>query len=279
MARKKRGGHGEEHGADESWLLPYSDMMTLLLALFIVLFAASNIDKEKYQDIMEAFADNIGVIGDRQGSLPGGANYIYVPVPMEPDQPPLEPDQPPEEEPGGTPDLDPRLQSLYNSINLYIVENDLEENMGLRVEDEGININLTSDAFFASGSAEVTPIMRQLASVLAGLLVINHDLYPTLRVTITGHTDNRPINTEQFPNNWYLGQMRATNFLMELLKNQNLYLDQSIFKTSSHGETSPIATNDTEGGRQANRRVEVWITLAPEIAPKPPAPTGAEDMP
>jgi chemotaxis protein MotB len=144
MARKHKGGHGEGHGVDESWLLPYSDLMTLLLALFIVLFAASNIDSEKYEAIMEQFSAHFQMIGGASGPLVigGAAGSLVIgeaaaPVIITP--------------PGTLRKPDPRLSRLYNSINIYIGDNKIEDLLELTIEQEGVRLRLSSDAFFCIG--------------------------------------------------------------------------------------------------------------------------------
>jgi len=257
MARKK---HHEEH-ADESWLIPYADLMTLLLALFIVLFASSSVDAEKYQAIREAFAieftGSAGALSDiGSGFLPG------IPSPgdnSEDETPSPSPSpSPPSEDGIGEPD--PELMGLFEALANYVSANDLGNNMALSLSNDGVLITLSSDVWFDSGSAALTPQMQSFAATLSELLVEKQQSRGTLNIIITGHTDNRPISTAAFRSNWHLSVSRAVNFMENMLRNPGF--DPRFFSARGYGEYDPIATNDTDQGRQRNRRVEVLVSLA-----------------
>ena len=114
-------------------------------------------------------------------------------------------------------------------------------------------IRLKEKALFASGSAALQGQAEQIVPVIAGLLASLPE-----RVTISGHTDNVPIATAQFPSNWELSSSRAVN-LMRGLKGAQPSLNPARFSALGYSEYRPIATNDTEEGRAQNRRVEVFI--------------------
>jgi chemotaxis protein MotB len=104
--------------------------------------------------------------------------------------------------------------------------------------------------------------MRENGIHIAELLAHNFNPNDPFEIIVAGHTDNVPMDTPQFPSNWHLGNARATNFL-ELLMDES-HIDPWYFHTRSGGEFRPIASNDTADGRQANRRVEVMISMAQE---------------
>jgi chemotaxis protein MotB len=261
MARKKP--HDEHQ--DESWLLPYSDLMTLLLALFIVLFAASNVDAQKFAAIREAFANEFATGGSKlpdggTGLLPGGTDNTPGPdisFPPKPTAP-----TPSGQEIGGPGEPDPDLQALFDSINGYISANDLSGNMALKISQDGVLITLSSDIWFDSGSADVSSKMRGFAVTLSNLLSEKQKEHP-INIIITGHTDNKPIISPnaRFKSNWHVSVARAVNFMDEMIST-NLF-DPRVFSARGYGEYSPIDTNDTEEGRQHNRRVEVLVSLKP----------------
>ena len=127
MARKKRSAPHEEH-PDESWLLPYSDMMTLLLALFIVMFAFSSVDKEKYNAMMESMYTAFGGTTDVGSPVP-------LPYPSEnkPSQGEIE-----EMEEMLAQGVSAPLNNFYSSMNSYIDSNELNSSVSVEYEGEGL---------------------------------------------------------------------------------------------------------------------------------------------
>ncbi|HEY9570100.1 MAG TPA: OmpA family protein, partial [Metalysinibacillus sp.] len=97
---------------------------------------------------------------------------------------------------------------------------------------------------------EYVPVADELSQILV--------FDPPRNVVITGHTDNVPISTAQFPSNWSLSVMRSVNFLQQLMAS-NPQLDPKYFSAKGYGENKPVDTNDTDEGRAKNRRVEVLI--------------------
>ena len=246
MARKKRGKKHEEE-ASEAWLLPYSDLMTLLLALFIALFAISQTDQTKLVALAQAFTaafnmggpsffDNAGPNMSLQRQIMstedlGNAAYIQE---------------------------NETLQNLKEQLDAYIEQNSLEEELSTQLEEEGLMIRIKERALFPSGSAELVPESQRIGPIVAGLLAAVPE-----RVLISGHTDTDPINTAQFPSNWELSSVRAMTFMKYLLS-INSDLNPARFSAIGYGEYRPIAMNDTPENKQQNRRVEILIarTLA-----------------
>jgi chemotaxis protein MotB len=254
MAKRKK--HHEEH-IDETWLIPYADMLTLLLALFIVLFAVSSVDAHKFEQMAKSF--NI--------AFTGGEGIMEFPSPTptpDTDTSVTKPLTDP------TPDRDKlaeeaeeidlarqqdflELLEIKKKIDQYIEENKLALSLQTDLTQEGILITIMDNALFSPGSAEIKPGSRQLALEISKLLVTD----PPRHVTVAGHTDNVPINTPQFRSNWDLSAMRAINFMKVLLENDNLAPNR--FSSTAYGEYRPVATNTTSEGRAKNRRVEVLI--------------------
>ncbi|MDR1620977.1 MAG: OmpA family protein [Synergistaceae bacterium] len=256
MAKRKEAPH-EEH-ADESWLIPYSDLMTLLLALFIVLFASSTVQEEKFRAVMQSLSNAFGVF---EGSsviemFPEGSLIPTVNMPLP--QPPRQAEEKEEkEEEGGSGAFTKQMDNLYASLRRYVSDNSLE-GIGLEFNGENVLITLKSDIWFQSGSAAVTRDMVNQARTLAALLRDSQDAEHPLEIIVTGHTDNVPIRTSRYPSNWYLSMERAFNFLAVLLENTGL--DPGLFSARGYGEYHPIADNKTPEGRQLNRRVELVVS-------------------
>lgn len=247
MAKKKK--HDEEH-IDETWLIPYADMLTLLLALFIVLFAASSVDANKFEELAKAL--NIAFIG--------GTGVLDQPSPITTHDPSVI-ERPDEDDESDEEEEDPmsaeqdllELEELKKKIDQYISDNNLSLSLQTHLTNEGLLITILDNALFSSGSAQVRPDATELAVAISHLLVTD----PPRRISIGGHTDNLRINTPQFRSNWDLSVMRAVNFMKILLENDNL--EPNRFSSTGYGEYSPVASNETADGRAKNRRVEVLI--------------------
>lgn len=250
MAKKKK--HEEQH-IDETWLIPYADMLTLLLALFIVLFAASSVDANKFEELAKAlnvaFIGGTGVLDQPSPVIPQDPSVIVKPENEDETE-----DEDVEEEYLLTAEEDLlELEELKKKIDKYITDNNLSLSLQTSLTTEGLLITILDNALFSSGSAQVRPDSIELAMEISHLLITD----PPRRISIGGHTDNRPINTSQFRSNWDLSVMRAVNFMKILLDNENL--EPNRFSSTGYGEYSPVSSNDSSEGRAKNRRVEVLI--------------------
>jgi chemotaxis protein MotB len=247
---------------DETWLVPYSDLLTLLLALFIVLFASSEMNSKKFDQMIRSF--NI--------ALNGGISVLDQPSPV-----PLDPNLAQQTLHKGAKEAEKteeqkrleeaihketeQLKQLQQQLEGYIITNKLEDKLQTKLSDEGLLITILDNALFDSGKADLKPEARKLASELATMLAPHPK-----KVTVTGHTDNVPINRPEFPSNWDLSVKRSVNFLKVLLENPNL--DPKKFSATGMGEYHPVASNATPEGRAKNRRVEVAILRDLAAAPE-----------
>lgn len=226
---------------DESWLVPYADILTLLLALFIVLFASSSVDQDKLREMGNVF----------NSIFSSGTGIIDYNSPVNNDS-------------SDTGNLGSQvseylrdqasLQDIQNRVEDFIAVNELENQFETSLTDEGLLITIRDSVLFDSGKADIKPEYYPLANELAKVL----ELDPARNVIVTGHTDNVPMNTAEFRSNWELSVMRAVNFL-KILIDSNPQLDSKYFSVKGFGEFNPIDTNDTVEGRAKNRRVEVLI--------------------
>ena len=269
MAKKKHAKpHEEENG--EAWLLPYSDLMTLLLALFIALFAISQTDQKKMADLAQAFTAAFNMGGpsffDKAGPNVGRraelmsdedlGNQAYFSENMQ-------------------------LEELQKKLEAYIEENNLEDQLSTQLAEEGLMIRIKERALFPSGSAQLVGQAQSIVPVVAGMLTSLPE-----RVVISGHTDNVPISTAQYPSNWELSASRAMNLMKAVLAAEKS-LNPARFSAIGYSEYRPIADNNTDAGRQQNRRVEIFIARNFRFNPDEPAggkkvttpDTGADGMP
>lgn len=236
MARRRK--HSEEHENGERWLLTYADMITLLMALFIMLYSMSQLDLKKFDALTGAVQAQLGGTGILKGSMnasPGpeqrtGAVGIMPQL-------------------GGSPaalkkKLEKELQPLMASAGLTITS-----------APDSVTISVPETVMhFAAGSAEPTPAMLAVLKRLAKALSKHRG-----RVKITGHTCSLPVRNERYQSNWELSADRARNIAFRLIDYGGVRATNCSFMGLA--DTSPVAANDTEAHRQLNRRVE--ITLEP----------------
>ncbi|PUB14684.1 chemotaxis protein MotB [Paenisporosarcina sp. OV554] len=247
LKRKKK---HEEH-VDESWLIPYADILTLLLALFIVLFAASEVDSKKFKAISDSFNTELqggtGVL-EQQAAIEitedtSQTAKLDETIPIEESEEVMSAYQDHKE-----------LQELQRKIDEYITDKGLSPRLQTELTIKGLVLKIKEGVLYQSGSADINEESKVIAVEISNLLVTD----PPRNILIDGHTDNIPAVSEEFPSNWELSSARAINFMKILLENKNL--DSNKFSATAYGEFQPITSNDTEAGRAENRRVEVLIT-------------------
>jgi chemotaxis protein MotB len=245
--RRRKKKHDDDH-MDESWLIPYADLLTLLLALFIVLFASSSVDAQKFQAMSQAFNQ----------IFTGGSALMEYPSPVPESE--LGDEKKEEEKPLTVDEVEAakkkdrqELEELQQKVNGYIAANELQKQFATELTSEGLLLTIRDNVLFQSGSAVVGSKDEGVAKELSGLL----EMDSPRSVIISGHTDNIPISNARYESNWELSVMRAVNFMKIILKNQNL--DPRWFSAKGFGEFKPLASNDTSEGRAKNRRVEVLI--------------------
>lgn len=268
MARKKHHPPHEEHEG-EPWLLPYSDLMTLLLALFIALFAISQTDQKKMSELAQAFTAAFNMGGpsffDKAGPNVGRRA-----------------ETPSDEDLGNSAYFaeNSQLEEIQKKMQEYIDENHLEDQLSTEMAEEGLMIRIKERALFPSGSAQLVGQAQSIVPVVAGMLASLPE-----RVVISGHTDNVPINTAQYPSNWELSSSRALNLMKAVLAAEKS-LNPARFSAIGYSEYRPIADNKTDAGRQQNRRVEIFIARNYRFNPNEPAggkasksDTGADSTP
>ncbi|MCU6708556.1 flagellar motor protein MotB [Paenibacillus sp. J5C_2022] len=252
MSKKRKHQDHDEH-IDESWLIPYADILTLLLALFIVLYSMNSVDVKKFEDMSRAFSF----------ALNNGSGVLDMPsVIRKGDETEKDDKQDDKEDSSQQSELSQEelirqeqaeLNKLKEEMDTYISENGLDSALETELNMSQLLITISDSALFAPAQARVNTEGTDLAVAISKLL----EQYPSYDVIIAGHTDDRPINNAQFRSNWDLSTMRAVRFLDILLKNDKL--EPERFSAIGYGEYHPIADNATEEGKAKNRRVEVSI--------------------
>ena len=244
MARKKR-PKPHEAEASEAWLLPYSDLLTLLLALFIVLFAMSQTDEKKMEAMSQAFTAAFNTGGPSFFNKAGPSDSRFAEMPSDEDK-------------GNSAYIqeNQQLEGIKKTLDQYINQNHMQDELNTELTEDGLMIRIKEKALFPSGSADLVPESQRIGPIIAGLLAPISE-----RVIISGHTDNVPISNARFPSNWELSSSRALNFMKFILAKDGR-LQPARFSANGCSEYRPVASNSTEEGRTQNRRVEVLIARA-----------------
>jgi chemotaxis protein MotB len=235
------------------WLLTYADMITLLLALFIILFSISTINKVKLQRLVH--------------DISGGFNSIDA-INNPPEGGGLERAQPSQE-----------LQQEEQILKTYIIEKHLQQQVTVHMTSEGLVISLLTDkALYDTGSAELRPATIGLLEQVGAVL---RRTQPEIRVE--GYTDNQPIHTALYPTNWELSAARAAGVTRFLVEHE--HLNPAKVSLAGYGQWRPTHTNENPAGRQLNRRVDIVVLSATAslgkqlIAPGAAPAAGASPVP
>lgn len=239
---KRRGGHGGGHGNSERWLLTYADMITLLLALFIVMFAMSSMDAKKYESLSKSLSSAFHLTsGGNDGAL-DSSNQV---LPAAGAQPILE---------GGNPEFKELQEAMQDLRERITRENGVEASKGvsMSITERGLVVSLANTAFFQSGDAALRPEAYQTLRTIAGSLA-----FEKRHLMVEGHTDNTPITTSRFPSNWELSTSRATTVVRTLIT--DFKLSPKRLSAAGYGEYYPVASNNSAEGRAKNRRVDIVI--------------------
>lgn len=254
--KKKHHEEHEEHVNHEAWVIPYADMLTLLMALFLVMWATSQVDVNKAREVAAGFADSLNIVGNGDGV--GGDGVLDGGI--QPDAKPslneskaLSALENSELVAAAKVAAAAQLDSVKEQVNATATEGGIAQDLSFRQEERGLIISIMSEGvLFDGGSAQLRPEGKAVLDQLAPVLIAAPN-----RLAIEGHTDNRPINTALYPSNWELSSARASAVLRYLVEVRGVPKDR--VKTSGLADTSPVADNDTPSGRSKNRRVDIAV--------------------
>ncbi len=235
--------HEEEHeSGSERWLLTYADMITLLLALFILLYTMSSIDSGKYQ----ALSKQLGIAFNGGRSIfetgyPGGGSGNGSGGDGTGDSPTAS---------AGGSIVIPEYsqQDIERLVRSLIESNGLSSMANVRMEERGVVVSFQDALLFDSGSADIN---AKSLDMLKKLTVIANSCKNYIRVE--GSTDDVPISG-RFDSNWELASQRAINVAKALA---SFGVSASRISATSYGEYRPIVANDTAEHRRLNRRVDI----------------------
>lgn len=260
MAKNKKEEEASE-GLPE-WFGTYSDLVTLLLCFFILLFSMATIDAQKYVQIANSLRSSfdkssggdllltnkgqqmISITNQNNPSDTGdlatdSEKYVKKAEGMVADAQLQQENQ--------------KMEDAANKIRDIVAEKGIADKVSVVEEKEFVMVRLDSEVFFQSGHADVLPAGQEVLSAITDVL----NLLENKDILVQGHTDNIPIQTAQFSSNWELSTARATHVVRYMVDMHGM--DPSRLTATGNGEFRPIGDNETPDGRQANRRIEIRI--------------------
>jgi chemotaxis protein MotB len=242
----------EEHDNTERWLLTYSDLITLMMAFFVILFAMASVDASKFKNLSQSLAMAFGT-----GGTSGGSNMIS--------------------DYSGTGfknmvslSEDDELTSLVKRIQDYAQKNGMSQKIHAAVSDRGLVINLADSVLFDSGKAVLDHPAMEILDKMGEFLFSS-----TKMIRVEGHTDNIPIHSGRYLSNWQLSTDRATNVIMYWISKRPQVAD--CLSAGGYGEFRPIASNATPEGRALNRRVDIVVLRSATAAKQEPQAKGPQE--
>ena len=285
------GGHGDgEHdGPDERWLVSYADMITVLMALFIVLFAISQVDAQKFLELKQGLANGVGA----SSTIPvdGGSGLLVsngsLAAPAQP-QTAVQAESPEASRAGGKgassaaggaggPDLEAakaevvRLEEVQRELSAALQGAGLSDRVGFRVTEDGlVGAIVADDVFFESSSATLQPTGRDVLDAMAPVLA---DVTQSLE--LEGHTNALPVAGGVYPSNLELSAARAAAVVRHL---QADGIPPQRMVALGYGETRPLFEGDSLEALSGNRRVDLVVASDQPAEVKALLPEAAEQL-
>lgn len=243
LLKKKK--HTEPENTDR-WLLTYSDLITLLLGLFVILYGMSKIDTEKYEQVVTALG---GIFGrETSGVLNSNARAL----------------------PGGVSPLQAERNRILATLEKALGSTKKQGLVAFSQNERGVTVHLMEALLFNSGSADLKPSSYKILDTLGSIIKqLPND------IRIEGHTDNVPIHTDRFPSNWHLSVNRAVNTGYYMLNQYGLNAEK--VSVVGYAEYRPLVENTNEENRARNRRVDIIIVT--NIVNRPITATGTDEIP
>lgn len=261
MAKKKK---AEAEGPSQGWMNTFADLMNLLLCFFVLLFAMSTVDAQKFELIVASFSESFSIFSGGATSIGDGmliSNGVSQLSQLDKYVNSMGRNAENEEETDEVDDMQEKLEKqklaesekLAEKIEEAVEESQMEDRITVDFTSQYVQLTLKGAILFDSGSAslreDAMPIVQKVAVIL--------ERYAQHTIEIEGHTDNVPIHSGRYANNNELSSARALAMFDYLVENTTLQPAQ--IKHSGRGEYVPIADNSTPEGRAKNRRIEIKI--------------------
>ncbi|MGB3544478.1 OmpA/MotB family protein [Rubrivirga sp.] len=222
MARTRPAFAEEEEPSAPFWMATFSDMMTLLLAFFVMIVAMSSVEVKRFEEALSYFTGRDGIL-DSEGLTVGVVKLT----------------------------ADEREQAdLFQELAQDIRSMGLEDAVDVDLTAKGIRVTFVDSIAFASGSVALDSAAEGLLERVAGLAVSSR------AIVVEGHTDDVPISTTHYPSNWELSAARAAS-VVRYLSTESDSVSSARYVATGYGEFRPRATNGTAEGRARNRRISI----------------------
>ena len=253
MARKKKHEKEPNH---ERWLVSYADFITLLFAVFVTLYAMSQSDKKKVEQVMQSIRESFGYSKTTAGTKPSvidSTEFNIIPaLKSEAGRKVIRQKGVTDLSRGRSRALEKDFQQIKATMEAYLIKNAVQDKVSVDITRRGLVVSLKEAGFFDSGSAVVRPSAYPLLAKIAESL--NNYTNP---IRVEGHTDTIPIGSALFRSNWELSTARATNILHYMIDHYRYEPDK--MSATGYGEYRPVAENDSTEGRGKNRRVDIIL--------------------
>jgi len=223
------------------YMATYGDLVTLLMCFFVLLFAFSSIDAQKFEAVMQSFQGSAGIL--EGGKSLSEAPFVFDAMPEDTSQNEQSTIE------------DDKFKELQKKVEDYIEENNMQSEIDVELEAIGLIIRFKDNVLFDSGSAVIKLETYDILSFLSSLF--NSEEFLEEEIRVEGHTDNIPIRTALYPTNWELSTHRASNVVKYFIESSSM--DPKRLSASGYGEYHPIETNESSEGRAANRRVDLVV--------------------
>lgn len=271
--RRQRNNHDEEASHDR-WLISYADFITLMFAFFVVMYSISSVSEGKYRVLSDALNQ---VFDNNQQTSPLIPNPIDLPIqqslPYEQAEGTIkaesiegikeeilaENDERAETlaKPGAEQDrIKKSLGEIADDIRYEVLPFIDEQLISVNNTDKAIEVEIKSQLLFPSGNARLVskaiPVLSNLATIFS---TFNNP------IQVEGFTDDQPIKTPTFPSNWELSAARAASVVHLFMRKG---IEPTRMSAVGYAEFRPVADNNTEAGRQENRRVLIVIPTVPD---------------
>lgn len=265
--------HLIDDAQEAGWLMTYADLMTLLLVFFVLLFSISSVEKDKFELVINAFQ-----VQFQGASAANSLIELNVIAPVTTDIP--QPDKidvtktsektsnSDSGDAGGdkaSPDLTTHpvaatdlteWELLVKELDASVDAAQIADHTVIEAPKDGkIVIVVDGAIFFEVGSARLNRQINRFVNVLLDTMY----KHPSYRMSIHGHTDDTPINTDQFPSNWELSAVRATTVLRYLIRGG---VEPERLSATGYGDSVPLAPNNSAANRAKNRRIEFVLEKA-----------------
>ena len=231
---RNKSSEQENDQGSPAWMTTFGDMMTLLLVFFVLLYSFSVMDLQKFRGFITSFRKQLGVLEsgktltDEKLINKGSRGERF------------------------NPERQNYIKKIMGELKQYVKEEQLGEKVKMKLTERGYVVRVTGEVLYDLGEARIKPKGKELLNKIVEKLkkIPNH-------IRVEGHTDNLPINNDNFPSNWELSTARATEVIKYFIEQANF--DPARLSAARYSKYRPLFKNNSDKHRAENRRVEIVI--------------------